>query len=162
MSDAPVLSPPPTLPGRLEGIIAEFADLEPQERLELLLDFANSLPPLPPEYQARKDAGENRVHECMTPVFLWVELHDGRLTIHAHVAEEAPTVKGFVSILAEALRGARPEEASRIPTDLLARLGLQQALGMTRMRGLHAILHRLRTSVEKGAQQKSAAQASTS
>ena len=98
--------PPSTgVSARLEAIAAEFADLEPQERLELLLDFANSLPPLPPEYQARKAAGENRVHECMTPVFLWVELQDGRVAIRADVAEEAPTVKGFVSILAEAFSG---------------------------------------------------------
>jgi cysteine desulfuration protein SufE len=132
------------LPERLDAIIAEFADLEPQERLELLLDFANQLPQLPPEYQARKEAGENRVHECMTPVYLWVESKNGRVEMHAHVAEEAPTVKGFVSILAEALRGAQPDEVSQLPLDLLARLGLQQALGMNRMRGLNAILRRVR------------------
>ena len=119
--------------------------------MELLLDFANSLPPLPPEYQARKAAGENRVHECMTPVFLWVEVRDGRVVIFADVAEEAPTVKGFVSILAEAFGGARPEEVLRVPSDLLARLGLQQALGMTRMRGLNAILYRVRAGVERAA-----------
>jgi cysteine desulfuration protein SufE len=141
----------PSLPKRLEAIIAEFADLEPQERLELLLDFANNLAPLPPEYEARKRAGENRVHECMTPVYLWVEVREGRVAMHADVAQEAPTVKGFVSILVEALEGARPAEALQLPTDLLARLGLQQALGMTRMRGLSAILRRVRASVEKAA-----------
>jgi cysteine desulfuration protein SufE len=133
----------------LAAIAAEFADLEPQERLELLLDFANRLPPLPPEYQARKEAGENRVHECMTPVFLWIDVHDGAIEIHAYVAEEAPTVKGFVSILVEACHGARPEEFRDVPADLLARLGLQQALGMTRTRGLSAILRRVRASLEQ-------------
>jgi cysteine desulfuration protein SufE len=151
MSHAPAVSRPPGMPGRLEAIIAEFADLEPRERLELLLDFANNLPPLPPEYQARKRAGENRVHECMTPVFLWIEVRDGVVKIYADVAEEAPTVKGFVSVLAEAFGGARPEEVLQTPRDLLARLGLQQALGMTRMRGLSAILHRVRMGVENAA-----------
>ncbi len=139
------------MPPRLEAIVAEFADLEPEERLELLLDFAHNLPPLPPEYQARKQAGENRVHECMTPVYLWIEVPHGTVNILADVAEEAPTVKGFVSVLVEAFSGARPAEVLQTPTDLLARLGLQQALGMTRMRGLSAILHRIRSGVEKAA-----------
>ncbi len=139
------------MPPRLEAIIAEFAELEPQERLELLLDFANNLPSLPPEYQARKQAGENRVHECMTPVYLWIEVRDGAVSILADVAEEAPTVKGFVSVLAEAFGGARPVEVLQTPANLLTLLGLQQALGMTRMRGLSAILHRIRTGVEKAA-----------
>ena len=32
---------------KLGRIVAEFADLEPRERLELLLEFAENLPPLP-------------------------------------------------------------------------------------------------------------------
>ncbi len=32
---------------KLDQIVAEFADLEPRERLELLLEFAEKLPPLP-------------------------------------------------------------------------------------------------------------------
>jgi cysteine desulfuration protein SufE len=151
MSNLPAVSRPPGVPKRLEAIIAEFAELEPQERLELLLDFANNLPRLPPEYEARKQAGENRVHECMTPVYLWIEVEGGLVRIRADVAEEAPTVKGFVSVLAEAFGGARPEEVLQAPRDLLARLGLQQALGMTRMRGLSAILNRVRAGVEKAA-----------
>jgi cysteine desulfuration protein SufE len=135
--------------GRLEQIEAEFADLEPQERLEMLLDFANGLPPLPPHYQALKAAGQNRVHECMTPVYLWVEVRDGAVAIIADVAEEAPTVKGFVAILAEAFSGAAPQEVLQTKPNLLARLGLQQALGMNRMRGLNAILGRIRSGVEK-------------
>lgn len=135
------------LPTRLREIIAEFADLEPRERLELLLEFANRLPALPPEYQARQAAGENRIHECMTPVWMWIEISDGRVRIHAASAEEAPTVKGFLSVLREALDGASPREVLAVPVTLLALLGLQQALGMTRMRGLQAILARLRQGV---------------
>lgn len=132
---------------RLDEIAEEFADLDPRERLELLLDFADNLPELPPEYEARKQAGENRVHECQTPVFLFAELRDGRVHVYAAVAEEAPTVKGFVAILVEAFSGAEPAEVLNVKPNLLARLGLQEALGMTRMRGLNAVLHRLRTGI---------------
>jgi cysteine desulfuration protein SufE len=137
--------------GKLAEIIAEFADLDNRERLEMLLDYADHLPPLPPRYQELRDRGENRVHECMTPVWLWVELEHGRVQIHAEVAPEAPTVKGFVAILVEAFAGASPQEVLAIPSNLLARLGLQQALGMNRMRGLTAIVQRIRKGVESAA-----------
>jgi cysteine desulfuration protein SufE len=133
----------------LDETISEFSESEPRERLELLLDFAENLPPLPPEYQAKRDAGEHRVHECMTPVFLWVHVRDGRVEIHADVAPEAPTVKGFVGLLVDAFNGATPAEVLTTPADLIQRLGLIESLGMVRMRGLSAILHRIRREVEK-------------
>lgn len=132
---------------KLEEIVEEFSDLDAQERLELLLDFSDNLPALPLEYQARRDAGENRIRECQTPVSLWVELRDGRIQIYADVAPEAPTVKGYVAILVEAFTGATPEEVLSVKPNLLHRLGLAEALGMMRKRGLGAFQNRLRELV---------------
>ena len=89
------------------------------------------------------------MHECQTPVFIWVEVIDGRLAIFADVAPESPTVKGFVGILADAFNGATPEELLAIKPDLLQRMGLAQSLGMVRARGLHAILHYLNKSTQR-------------
>ena len=136
---------------KLEQIIGEFADLEPRERLEMLLEFAEKLPPIPERYEAERDAGLHRIEECQTPTFIWVELVDGRVQIYADCAPEAPTVKGFVSILVEAFSGATPEEVMATPDDLLKRLGLIEALGMVRMRGLAAIQHYIRAQVRKAA-----------
>jgi cysteine desulfuration protein SufE len=136
-----------TLQRRIDEVAAEFAELEPRERLELLLEFAEKLPPLPPRYQAERAAGLNRVHECQTPVFLWTEVVDGRVRIFADVAPEAPTVKGFVSLLAELLSGAAPEEVLALDADLVQRFGLLEALGMVRMRGLHAVAHHIRRKI---------------
>jgi cysteine desulfuration protein SufE len=133
----------------VEGIVTEFADLEPRERLELLLDFAENLPPLPPDLQAQRDAGEHRVHECQTPVFLWVIPEDGHIRVHGDVAPESPTVKGFVGIVVEAFTGARPEEVLAMPANLVQRLGLVEALGMVRMRGLSAIESRIRRETQQ-------------
>ncbi len=132
---------------RIEGIIAEFAELEPRERLELLLEFAEKLAPLPPEYQAQRDAGMNRVHECQTPVFLWTEIVDGKVRILADVAPESPTVKGFVSILSDLYTSADPAEVLAAPVDIVQRFGLTEALGMVRMRGLQAIAHHMRSKI---------------
>jgi cysteine desulfuration protein SufE len=135
--------------GRLEGIVAEFAEAEPRERLELLLEYCDRLPELPPRYRALRDAGVNRVDECQTPVFLRVELVEGRVLIHADVAETAPTVKGFLALLVDAFSGATPEEVTSVRPDLLVRLGLIEALGMVRMRGLSAILGRIRAEAAR-------------
>jgi cysteine desulfuration protein SufE len=134
---------------KLEGIIAEFADLEPRERLELLLEFAENLPQLAERYCAERDAGLHRVPECQTPVFIWIEQTDGHIHIEADVAPEAPTVKGFVGILVDAFNGATPDEVLASPSDLLQRLGLVDALGMVRMRGLAAIEHHIRRQVRQ-------------
>ena len=134
---------------KIDDIVAEFADLDPRERLELLLEFAENLPPLPERYQAQRDAGLHRVPECQTPVFIWVELPEGKVQIHADVAPEAPTVKGFVGILVDSYSGQPPETVLATPPDLLQRLGLLESLGMVRMRGLAAIQHHIRQQVAK-------------
>jgi len=129
---------------RLDTIVAEFTDLDGREKLELLVDFANGLPPLTAEYEARKASEDRRVHECQTPVFLWTEVEDGAARLVAEVAPEAPTVKGFVAILAEAVAGRPAAEAAGISDDVLERMGLADVLGMMRTRGLQAILARVR------------------
>ena len=76
---------------RLGAIIGEFADLDGREKLELLLDYAAGLPPLPPEYHARKTAEDRRVHECQTPVFLWPEVTDGTARLTAQRGDHRPS-----------------------------------------------------------------------
>ena len=129
---------------RLDEIIETFQSAEREMRLELLLDFADRLPPLPAEFRAARDAGLDRVPECQTPVFLRVQLENGLLRIYVHVGEEAPTVKGFVAILVKAFDGSTPDEAARAPSNLLNRLGLSELIRMTRTVGLSAILARIK------------------
>jgi len=134
-----------TVAERLAGVVEEFADLDGREKLELLVDYATSLPPLDPEHQVRKAAAEGRIHECQTPVFMWPEAAaDGTATLVADVAAEAPTVKGFVAVLAEAVRGRPVAEAAAIPDDFVDQIGLADVLGILRSRGLRAIAARVK------------------
>ncbi len=130
---------------RLDRMVEEFADLDAREKLELLVDFANGLPALPAEYEARKAVEDRRVHECQTPVFLWPEMIPaGGARLVADVAPEAPTVKGFVAVLAEAVAGRPVGEAATLPDDILERMGLVEVLGMMRTGGLRSIVARVR------------------
>ena len=135
----------------LDTIIPRFKAADRTTRLETLLDYSRKLPPLPERLEQQKERAENRVHECQTPVFLWVEVHDGRVHIHAEAPRESPTVRGFISLLARTLDGATPEEVALVPDDLLDQLGLSETLGMTRTQGLSAILHRIKRSVAAAA-----------
>ena len=51
-----------TVNERIDQIVEEFVDLDAREKLELLLDFANRLPPLSADYLAKKE-NEDRRHE---------------------------------------------------------------------------------------------------
>jgi cysteine desulfuration protein SufE len=137
----------------LETIAEPFQMVDNDMRLELLLEYAEKLPPLPAEYHELRDAGLNMVHECQSPVFLQVEVEDGTVQLYADVPREAPTARAFVSIMREAFHGARPEEVAEAPPDVLRLLGLSGLLGMQRTRGLSAIYQRIKNEVTRKAKQ---------
>jgi len=138
------------MPNTLDSIIAELADADRQERIELLIDFAKNLPPLPDRLAEFKDAA-HRVEECQSPVFLFVELEGEQVTIHADAPIEAPTVRGFVAILVEGLNGARVEDVLKVRDSLIEQIGLPEILGMLRVRGLTGVLRRLKAEVTRAA-----------
>jgi cysteine desulfuration protein SufE len=128
-----------SLPGRLDEVVEQFADLPRDAKLELLLDYANAVPPLPEIYATNRDALE-RVHECQTPFFVAVELEDGHVLLHFDAPNESPTTRGFAGILHAGLDGATAIEVLAVPGDFSARLGLNDAISPLRLRGIAAIL----------------------
>lgn len=136
-------------PNKLEELKRQFDELDVRDRLEMLLDYSDELADLPESYRAQRDAGENRVHECQTPVYMWIEVAEGRVQIYADVPREAPTVRGFISFLVAAFSGATPADVLAVKPTLLTELGLVGALGMVRIRGLHAVLHRIKSEVQR-------------
>ena len=63
------------LPAALQEIVEDFNYCEGQEKLEYLLEFSESLPPVPEKYA---DASRTQqVHECMSPVFVYAEQENG-------------------------------------------------------------------------------------
>ncbi len=126
-------------PPALQGIIRDFQDVEPRERLEYLLEYAMDLPELPDRLQGARDAME-QVHECQSPVFLHTEMDNGRVWLFLDIPVEAPTVRGYGSILVSGLNGAEAEDILRTPEDVYMLLGLHEAISPQRLRGLHALM----------------------
>ncbi len=138
-----------TLPGRLDEIVEAFADLPRDVKLELLLDYANGLPPLPERYAANRDTLE-RVHECQTPFFVATEVEDGRVHLHFDAPDESPTTRGFAGILHAGLDGGTVDDVLAVPADFSARLGLNEAVSPLRLRGIAAILGVVQRQVRSG------------
>jgi cysteine desulfuration protein SufE len=132
----------------LATILAELKEADRQERIDLVLDFARSLPSLPDRLVAHKDAA-HRVEECQSPVYLFVELDGSQVSLYADAPIEAPTVRGFVAILLTGLNGATVEEILEVPGDIVERCGLAEILGMLRVRGLTGVLRRLKGEVTR-------------
>lgn len=136
-----------TLAPALAEIRDGFLELEQSDRLQLLLEFSNELPELPERYRDHPDLFE-RVEECQSPVFVFVEVDDKRIVhLFATAPKEAPTTRGFASILVQGLAGLTVEEVLAVPDDYSQMLGLTQAVSPLRIRGMGGMLSRTKRQV---------------
>ena len=139
------------LPGSLQEIADDFADLAAPQRLELLLEFSEGLPELPERYAGRLGEME-QVHECQSPLFLVVEVGDspgdeaGKRPVHLFFSAppEAPTTRGFAGILHEGLDGLTVDEVLAVPDDAPYRFSLGEAVSPLRLRGMVGMLSRIK------------------
>lgn len=137
------------LPEALAQIREDFLELGLKDRLQLLLEFSNELPELPAQYQDHPDLFE-RVEECQSPVFIFVEVDDQRVVhLFAMAPKEAPTTRGFASILVQGLAGLTVEEVLDVPDDFPNTIGLTEAVSPLRIRGMTALLGRTKRQVRE-------------
>jgi cysteine desulfuration protein SufE len=136
------------MPARLAEIVDEFAAAPRDLVLEMLLEYADVIPPLPADAADRE--GMEQVPECQTAFFLRARVTPER-TVETlfDCPPEAPTTRAFAGILAEGLAGASAEEVLAVPDDLYQRMGLAQAISPLRVRGGTAILGRLKRQVRE-------------
>jgi len=139
----------PTLPPILQEIVDDFASMSREEKIESLIVYAESLPPLP-DWLKEERAKMEAVPECMTPVFLFAEKDSGGgLHFHFDIPPQSPTVRGLASILAGGLNGLTPEEVLSIPADFFAPMRLEEAITQQRINGFMGVLaHMKHAAVE--------------
>jgi cysteine desulfuration protein SufE len=140
------------LPESFAEIVDDFHALEQRQRLELLLEFSQELPALPERYREDHDAMEP-VAECQSPVFVVVEVTGGpddEVKVFFDAPAEAPTTRGFASILSTGLAGLSAQQVLDVPDDVPSRLGLTQAVSPLRLRGMAGMLARIKRQVRAG------------
>lgn len=140
-----------SMPAPLAEVLSDFAELQGQDKLNLLLEYADDLPALP---STLEEAAMEQVPECQSPLFLHVDSQDPeRVRLYFSAPVEAPTTRGFASILAAGLDEQPVADILAVPEDFYTDLGLAEMISPLRLRGLSAMLarikRRLRASAEK-------------
>jgi cysteine desulfuration protein SufE len=136
-----------TLNPRLQEIAEEFGAVGGRDRLQLLLEFSEDLPPLPARYAEHRDLLEP-VPECQSPLFLAVEVDaDDVVHLFFDAPREAPTTRGFAGILHAGLDGLGADEVLDTPGEFTSQLGLQDLVSPLRLRGMAAMLGRIKRQV---------------
>ena len=129
-------------------IIDAFTEVPDSQKLELLLEYSDSLPELPRHYAEHPDLLE-RVEECQSPVYLFVEIQDGVASIFLTAPVEAPTTRGFASILQLALDKQQVDVVLDFDDTFVAELGLTSLVSPLRIRGMHGMLNRIKRQVRE-------------
>ena len=141
-----------SLPSGLAEIIEDFQAVEGQNKLELLLELSDELPPLPPELADHPELLEP-VPECQTPLFLSVDAADSEhVRLHFSAPPESPTTRGFASILHQGLDGESTQTVLEVPEDFYEAFGLAEIVSPLRLRGLSAMLSRIKRQVRDASQ----------
>ncbi|MCE3550116.1 SufE family protein [Pseudonocardia sp. RS11V-5] len=138
-----------SLPPALAELVEDFEAVGPKDRLQLLLELSQELPDLPERYADAADSME-QVHECQSPLFLAVEVDDDpdrRVHLFFSAPPEAPTTRGFAGIMHTGLDGEPASEVLAVPDDFYTALGLTQAVSPLRIRGMAAMLARIKKQV---------------
>lgn len=159
------------VPTALQEIVEDFAAVGPRDRLQLLLEMGQELPGLPERYQGAHERME-QVSECQSPLFLAVETGSAGPDGH-HAADaaggdaagggadvvrlffdapaEAPTTRGFAGILHTGLDGQPRDVVLGVPDDFYVALGLADLVSPLRLRGMAAMLARVKGQVRAAA-----------
>lgn len=141
-----------SLPPQLAELVEDFAGVGPKDRLQLLLELSRELPALPERYTDSAQTME-QVHECQSPLFLAVEVEPAdvdparRVHLFFSAPPESPTTRGFASIMATGLDGEPAADVLAVPDDFYTALGLAQAVSPLRLRGMAAMLSRIKKQV---------------
>lgn len=134
------------LPPAMADLVEEFHAVSARDRLQLLLELSDELPALPERYAGHL-AQMEQVHECQSPLFLAVEVADDVVHVFFDAPPEAPTTRGFAGILHTGLDGLTPAEVLAVPDDAPYRFGLAEAVSPLRLRGMLAMLSRIKRQV---------------
>jgi cysteine desulfuration protein SufE len=138
-----------SLPPKLQEIVDDFASMTREEKIETLIAYSESLPPLPDRLQEERDKMEP-VPECMTPVFLRGEKQpDGGIIFYFDIPPQSPTVRGLASLLANGLNGTKPEEILSVPADFFLPMNLPEAISQQRINGFIGVLAHMKQTAVK-------------
>jgi len=118
------------------------------EKLQLLLEYSENLPEVAAKYGENPELME-RVEECQAPVFIAVEGNADAVELYFSAPREAPTTRGFASVLHAALNGKTAQEITDLDDDFPGQLGLEKLISPLRVRGMRGMLFRIKRKTKE-------------
>ena len=138
-----------SLPPSLSRVVDRFQRAPKDLKVQALLQYARKVPPLPEDLADDRGALE-QVHEGQTPFFLASHIdEEGAVHLFFDAPAESPTVRGVAGVLFEGLEGAHWNEVLAVPADFYTGMGLADVVSPLRLRGMGAILARLKRQVRE-------------
>lgn len=128
---------------KYQELAEEFTSLSDSDRLQLLLEYADDLPEPPARFGENPELME-RVEECQAPVFIAVEGSPERVEIFFSAPREAPTTRGFASVLNTVCNLHSAQEILDLTDDFPSMLGLDKLISPLRVRGMRGMLFRIK------------------
>tara|TARA_A100001035_G_scaffold186630_1_gene148788 strand:+ start:197 stop:601 length:405 start_codon:yes stop_codon:yes gene_type:complete len=125
----------------LEKIKLKGEEMEPlvgHDRLQYLIDIANTVPPL----ESKDKIEENKIRGCVSN--LWVtgeEKQDGTM-YYKHDADAFIT-KGTAKIIVDLVNGEQKKEIAELTIESFKGLGIRELLTMQRQVGFASLIERI-------------------
>lgn len=130
------------------AVVEDFSLTSDRDKLPLLLEYSEALPELDSRFGENPELME-RVEECQSPVFIAVEGTPERVALYFSAPREAPTTRGFASVLNSALNGQSAEDILSLPDDFPSQLGLEKLISPLRVRGMRGMLARIKRKTQE-------------
>ena len=132
----------------IEATVAELAEGfslfdDWEDRYRYLMELGRELRPLAPDEMVEA----NRVTGCQSRVWLVEGEEAGRLRFRA--ASDAAFVQGLLALLLRVFDDRAPAEILAADPDFLQRLGLDEALSLSRRNGATAVISRMREAARR-------------
>lgn len=122
-----------------------------EEKYEYLIELGKKLPPLPEPLRTE----ENRVHGCMSTVWMASEFDDADPPQIALQADsDSLIVRGLIAVLLGYYHDKNCQEIlSSDPNELFGKLGFEQSLSANRRNGLASMIQRVKSDALAAAAQ---------
>ncbi len=135
-----------TYPQKLQDFIDTISLLpDENERINLLIDYADKFKEAPPEVARKPYPDKNKVPFCESGAYVWtIKKDDNRLKFYFAVENpQGISAKALAAILDKTLSGEKPEDVINISEDVVNKI-FGQSLSLRKNIGLTGIIQMIK------------------
>ena len=124
-----------------------------QKRIQMLISYSKRFEEVPKTVASRPFARANRVPECESDVYVWIDV-DKDQNIDFYAAVENPqglSAKAFGAVLQKALKDAKVEDIEKLDNELVYKV-FGKKLSMGKNMGLMGMIQMIKAQTRQQAQ----------